>query len=524
MSTTSIADDAAGGDANPSRTYRLGGQTRTRGVLRGRSRAQLGLLVAAVAGAALLLLMIRSIWLLAGFALVALLGTLMSRHRTLEGEPWSGWVLEWARARAARYSGADRYAPDAARPVRPVPAELGRVEFTAAEAGDGSRLAVTEHPAAAGAGAYLSVVIELRGGGEGLRDQAARDRDAARFGRLTYGLSAPALPVDQVDLTTRVQPLTAEDFRAWARAHSDPDAPAAARDNLLELADTVAAPGDQQHRRWLAQYDTWLVVRMSRAALADRLGVSGQQASPETIARAAFDTAGQVATAAEDAGFTVVRGLGPARLGALIRHLYDPSWGLHDDQGLTGPRDAWRPYQAQLRGLQVPSADGGAWWHATASVPQDGWPQDELGTRWLAPLVTDRAGPDGQPVVRTVTSQFRFLPRRAAQRQAQAGLTLDRADMIKQHRKGQVSTGETEAQAGAAERVLADVLGQAAGCQPALRITASARSRAGLTAARERVDEAALSTGIHRLSWHDGRHHHAHLLTLPLARGIAKGC
>jgi hypothetical protein len=38
--------------------------------------------------------------------------------------------------------------------------------------------------------------------------------------------------------------------------------------------------------------------------------------------------------------------------------------------------------------------------------------------------------------------------------------------------------------------------------------------------ARLRVSAAAEDIGIDRLLWHDTRHHHAHLLTAPLARGM----
>ncbi|NHA02148.1 hypothetical protein G5V59_27605 [Nocardioides sp. W3-2-3] len=97
---------------------------------------------------------------------------------------------------------------------------------------------------------------------------------------------------------------------------------------------------------------------------------------------------------------------------------------------------------------------------------------------------------------------------------------MDSASLHGQAKRGQVSTGETEEQASAAERVLSDLRSAAAGCLPAVRVLVSAGSPQELEDARSVVEGAADEMEIQRLRWYDKAHDLAMFTVLPLGRGV----
>ncbi len=498
-------------DAPVERTSLLGGEMRPRRMFGSLSITQICVLGAAGLLGVFLLVTTQSFVVLGVECLVALGVRWAWRRRTRDEESWLDTLTEAARLKAAEYSGADRYQPPRESAMRPVPQELGRVQFASAAAAEGAApLAVADHTAPHDG--YLSTVVEIVGGGDGLRDTRETNATAAGFGGLLYALATPGMPVAQIDVSTRVLPMPSDAYQQWAAEHIDPYSPAVTRENLVDLAARVGHAGETYH--------SWMTLRMPREDLAARAARSGGS-GPEAILEAAWEVTAEVARRAGDAGLVVRGGLGPARLGALVRNLYNPDWGLTDITGMESPRDGFQPYVAHRRGLFVPTSgeldsDTG-WWHATASVPRDGWPMTAVGSRWLEALVTGIT----PATVRTITAQFRLVSAQSAREQAAFANTLDQAEIRSEAKSGKVSTGVNEAQASASARVLDDVVNKAAGCHPALRVTVSAPSWPGLVAARERVHNAALDDAqLNRLRWHDTRHHHAHLLTLPFARGI----
>lgn len=489
------------------RTSVLGGHARPRRLFGALSTPQLALLAVAGALAVILLVLTRSLLVLVAEALIAVGLRWVWRHRGRDEQPWVQTGLESVRAVVAARTGADRYDPPASTAPRPLPREMGRTRFATASVADGEpELAVVDHLDEA----ELSTVVEIVGGGDGLREIRDINRGGVAFGHLLYSLAGPDLPVTQIDVSTRVLPAPHELYEQWADEHLDPGAPEPLAANLRELAELAAARSET--------YRSWLTVRCSRAGLAQQVARQGLAPNPERCAEQALHTTSEVARLATDAGFDVRTGLGPRRLGALVRHLYHPSYGIEDLTEISGPRDGFQPYTARrLReGMCVPGPQH-TWWHATASVPRDGWPLHPVGMRWLEALVTDIT----PATVRTVTAQFQLTSQRAAREHAAHAHTLDQAEVHADQSTGRISTGVNEAQANASARVLDDLVEHAAGCRPAVRVTVSAPSAPELAEARRRVHTAAVGGGnLQRLSWHDTRHHHAHVVGLPFGKGL----
>ncbi len=492
------------------RVCRLGGETRNRGFVGAASTMRLIAFSILLVIGLVLLTLTKSPWVLAGEVVAALVVWWTLSRRTDTGDAWTGTLSDELRWRWARRRGGDRFDPDGYA-TRALPLEVGPVRFMAVSPFEGGpELALVRHDLD-----YVTTVIEVIGGGEGIREIAQTNTFGARFGQFLSRLARPDLPVDQVDVATRVLPVHAAEYEEWIAARLRPDLSPELRTSMTDLTQQAAWSGEA--------YRTLITVRMPYDGLVAKTARRGVEIGPESIAETAFEVTGEVSRAAARAGLKVRAGLGPKRLGALIRHLYVPSVPMDDLTGLEGARDGFVPYDAgcprHRLGFEAFGPDGSTWWHATATIPRDGLPMGDVGVRWLECLVTDV----NPPVIRTVSSQFRLIPKHEARTRAAVALTADRAAIIKDENRGVVSTGEKEAQASVPQQVLVDLLhADAAGCEPALRVTVSAPTYQGLLTARETIDTAAQDGGVTKVSWHDTRHHQAHALTLPFAKGIAR--
>lgn len=486
----------------------LGGESRTRGMFGSLSLARGLVLVVLVVLALIVLVVTQSIWLLALFAIVTITLYLVLQRRTADGEPWTETLSDELRWRVARRQGWDRYDPlEAGR----TPLETGSLRFVGVSATEtGRELSVTFHGLE-----YATTVLEVVGGGDGMREMLQTNAAGARFGRLLARLARPDLPVDQVDFSTRVLPVRPDDYTEWIQSRLAPGIRPELADSMNDLAEQAAWSGEA--------YRSWITIRMPRSALVEKSARTIGRTDEEAVAETAFDTTAAVARAAVQAGLTVRAGMGPRHVGALIRHLYLPSYGFDDQTDIAGARDGFTAYDAtgpgHRLGFEAVDQDGTTWWHATMTVPRDGLPLAPVGVRWLECLVTDV----NPPVLRTVTSQFRLVPKREARTRAATALTMDQAAIRKDARRGVVSTGEKEAQATVPQMVLDDLLHEdAAGAEPLVRVTVSAPSLEELVSAREVLESAAQDGGITRVRWHETRHQQAQIFSLPLGKGVAR--
>jgi hypothetical protein len=502
-----VASGGAAAGSDGGRGCLLGGESRRRGVLG--SWGPKALLAAGAYGVVAVLVMVtaKSLAALVVLAAVPAAAWVISQRVTSEGDAWLARHRDRLVAVLGARTGASRYRPQVAADGRVVlPRELGRVEFLGVAPIRGrAELAVVRHGTQ-----YLSTTLEVIGGGDGLREPAETDRLGVRFGRLLYAVSRPDVPVDQLDLSTRVIPVAPGEYHTWVEEHLNPQAGPVLAANLRDLAGRVQAAGEA--------YRTFLTLSMPLGELSRRAALRGP-VDADGLAQAAYEATGQVAREAARQGLQVRQGLTPRRLAGLIRHLYAPSYGIDDAGDLDSPRQAWPPYTAHRDAVQVHGADGSTWWHATASVPRDGWPLRPVGVRWLETLVTEV----NPRVIRTITVQHRLLPKVQTRQRAALANTLDQAEVLAQQKRGRVSTGEREAQAAGSALVLHDLLYEsAAGDRPQLRVTVTAGSRAELVTARQQIEAAMQDSDITRVRWYDHRHHHALLLTLPLGRGIKR--
>jgi type IV secretory pathway TrbD component len=489
------------------RTCRIGGETRRRGVLGPLRGGVLAFALAAGAVGLLMILLTRSWLVLLGELAVVALVALAMQRRTAAGDPFLATVRDGVRRRVARRTRADQFVQAVDDNGRvSVPREVGSVDFLGVTTAErGPELAIVRRPQ------YVSTVLEVAGGGDGLLPTRETNAFGLRFGRFLATLARPEIPVDQIDLSTRVTTTSPANYEKWLADHASPHSSQAQLADLYNLAGNVAADGEE--------YRTFMTVCMPITALgaaARRAGGEGL----EGIAEAAFETTRQVVLEAKRSGLRVRHGLTQRQLAGLIRHLYVPDMPIDAIGDLASPRQAFVPYTAYDRYLETQSPSGVDWYHATATVPRDGWPLREVGVRWLEALVTDIT----PSTIRTVTTQHRLVPKSVMRTKAALALTLDEADLLKQEKRGQVSTGEREAQKAGSSQLLNDLLhAGAAGDQVTLRVTVSAPSPVDLDEARDRLTSAALANAdFSRIKWLDGRHHHGHLLTLPLGRGVKR--
>src|SRR5699024_10201794 len=191
-------------------------------------------------------------------------------------------------------------------------------------------------------------------------------------------------------------------------------------ENTENLVDTAGAVSDQ--------YRTFITLAMPRA---DVRRAMGPTASPtrESLALEAHTHAGRAAQLLTAAGFDVVGGLRPRRLGALIRHLYAPSWSAGDLRGIGSAVDGFQPYQTVDDAVAVlDETHDVTWYHASAKVPATMWPASITGSQWMQRLVTGLAPDDKPSVVRAVTTSYRLTTPAQARRQTQQEILADASD------------------------------------------------------------------------------------------------
>ncbi|WP_327072037.1 SCO6880 family protein [Kitasatospora sp. NBC_01302] len=491
------------------RTYVLGGETRRRTLFAGVTGRQLIGAGAFVLVWMLLLLATRSLVVLLGGIALGAAAVGVSRRKTITGESWTASLRDragfrWARRRRA---GAPEFVPGLA-----LPAEVGeiRVLAYAPPTTPQSPMAIVhhkDHRRGSWSTGHLTATFEIQGAGDGLLPTRAVNTAGLLFERLLGGLASAEIPVDQLDIATRVLPVHPSAYRQHMSGLVVASAPARLRQSMAELS-TFAAGNTEEYR-------SFVTLRIPLAHLAAT--ISGA-ADLERIAEETFETVGEVVRRVDGAGYRLRAVLGPRRLGALIRHLHDPDMDMDTLDGIGTVADGWGQVRHAER--QFVRIEGAArdWYHAVATVPRDAWPAQPVNARFMEHLVT-RVNP---ATIRTVQSQFRLVPKARAREIARIGLTYDRAAQREQQRKKQVSTGETEASMSASRRVLNDLLQPVvAGVYPSVRVMVSAPSDPDLLdAARRRLTSAAEDGGITRLDWQDYRHHKAMITTLPMGRGV----
>ena len=492
--------------ATQERTYVLGGETRRRGLFAASFR-QIAVGGVFLAVWMLALLETHSVVVLVLGLVIGLVLMFLAQRRTALGESWVGKVWDSAAFRVSTRGGEPDFVPGAS-----LPAEVGEVRMLAyaPPSRPQAPMAIIHHKdnrRRSWATGHLTATFEIRGGGDGLLPVRSINTSGMLFERLLGGLASAEIPVDQLDICTRILPVHPDAYREHMRGLVVPGTPKRVQQSMRELSN--AAAGNTE------EYRSFATVRIPLAHLT--AGISGT-ADLDRVAEETFAVLGEVIRRVDGAGYRTQHVLGPRRLGALIRHLHDPDVGIDTQDGISTVADGWG-YNRWAGGQWV-KIEGAArdWYHSVAHVPRDSWPTQTVNARWMEHLVT-RVNP---ATIRTVNAQFRLVPKAKARSLARVGLTYDTADSRDERKKGQVSTGEVEASMTASRRTLYDLLRPVvAGVYPTVRIMISAPDDPELlTAARRRVTSAAEDGGITRLAWEDNRHHKALITALPMARGV----
>lgn len=487
------------------------------------------IVIAAVLAAGGLLVVVSRGWgselapglLLAGVLVLALLLYVLLWIPT---DPDSVSVLramaDWVRSGRSRRRRWGSWTPTAALPV---PRAVGEIAVlgVAQRDGDAEQAIVRHSPIDDTARAtrrrlpraVFTTTLEIGGRGDGQRHPSDLAEDAARLEMLLSRIAQTHMPIDEVQVTVRAMPGLPRGYREQLLGSVSPQLSGSLLgDNTEDLADIAATVSDQ--------YRTFVTMAMPTTQLRRAMGPT-VRATRELLAAEAHTQAGRVAQLFTAAGFDVVGGLGPRRLGALMRHLYAPSWGVDDLTDIGSALDGFQPHDTVEDALAVvDSTHDVTWYHATAQVPATMWPASITGTQWMRGFVTDMV-PDEEPsVVRAVTTSYRLVTPAEARRRTQSEILADATSSIAESHR--ITDGAADQQASSGFNRMQELADGAAGALVSTRVLVTSPSLDGLWHARQQVDEAAASMAVDWLRWADDRPADAMVWSLPLCRGIVR--
>lgn len=442
-----------------------------------------------------------------------LLYALLRQPLNIERDPWTVRVARAARTRRVAAAGREAFTPGDRMPF---PRPVGDILIMGVSRTEQSpEQVVVRHSTTGSKGVYFTATVEIEGRGDGLRPVSDALREDSALERALNVLAENRSPVDELSLMARAMPGLPESYKDQVRARRGPD-----------LDQTMLAENIEQRLLNLDHvsdnYRMFATISIREEAIhswADRrLGGTDR----ETICQAVYSQIGEVADLLNAAGFRVVQGLGPRRFGALIRHLYLPSWSIDDLAGLRAARDGFPAYpQPMVEALQVP--DWGRdvlWYHSTGTIAPHGWPADPVTSRWMLPAVGQMFDANTESAIRTITSSWRLLTRRESQKEMAEQLLNTMTQVVRD--RGRVTTGEDQEQVDLGQQVLADLRHQASGVLPSVRVTCSAPSQAGIAEARGLVESSMSDMNVDAFRWCDGRQADAMILSLPLGRGLPR--
>lgn len=488
-------------------TYWLGGIPARRWVTRRQVLTYVGLGVAAVA-VLMLVLVTRSPIMIVALAVVLFAAFLLWQHPDASGGQWiRSAILEGTRSVLARWGRWDEYSPGVDRR----PWLLGDMRVVGVAGSDGGpELCLID------AEDTYTAVLELNGMSAGVLSDMIQDQAELGLAEVLDALCDHRQPVSQVDFITQAVParVAADQYLEWTKQRMSPKTTSPAERSMLELADWMKST---------TEYRSWAVLRMPISELRAKARAAGLKITPESIAETALDTVGEATRLMIHHGIGVRAGLTPTQVAAVIRGLLWPGFSVDDTSGIDGFWDAWPGFEPADRGrglvTYLDRDSDQRWYHATAVVPRDGFPADKVAGRWL-----DGAALEADVTHRVVAVQFALLPHRQARDLARDQVTSARTRIIRSRRRGQVSTGEDEADESLAAAVMGDITRRGrGGVIPVVRVMVSSPSLWELRQDREAMHiQAERRLQVRTLSWTDGRHGPGVLSVLPLGIGVKR--
>lgn len=494
-------------------TYRIGATKAQRSFMFGLSTFGTAVFGSAFAASLILMIFVRSYVLLAALAVaLGMLYVLLRIPKNPRHQQLGLRVLHARRARRARRKGWSAFTPSESTPYpRPV-GEMVMLGVAKIE-GDPEQGILRQSPIHH-EGSVFTTTLEIQGRGDGQQPAFELLADAGRLEALLTRLAQRNVPIDEISFMTRARPGLPKGYRAASLASIAENLRGTRMASNHELLlDILTATSDQ--------YRTFVTVAMPTTELAKKIG-RHEAATPERLAQEAHSQVGRLSNFLDTAGFKTVSGLGPRRLGALVRHLYAPSWDLDDLGGVDSFRDGFLPYPASSEPemLVVPDElHDVTWYHSTARIDATDWPPEIHTTRWMQPLVMDLVPDDEPSVIRTVTTSYRLMSRAETLEETQSQIVTDAASTPD---AGKVTDGSTSRQVSTGFDRINDLQNGAAGVKISTRVTCSSPSIDAAFEARTQVNERLSEMGIDDVNWLDGRQADAFVLSLPLCRGIAR--
>ena len=496
-------------------THVIGRKTRRHSVLFGLNKAGLVVMAAYLAGAlaALVLLEMRPSLAVIALLLGVVVYMFARNPQNAEKEPVWRMTVDWAQATWTRMAKLDAFTQSDALPV---PRPVGDVLMLAvAPVETGPEQLVVRHSPTGMRGAYFTATLEIEGRGEGVRSAMDYWRDVVALERVMNKLAERRVPVDEISIMVRALP----------------GLPSAYKDEVWDMTDKnlVDTPMGRNIRQrfynldgWSDMYRMYVTVSMPEEALGRAVAAQGRRVDREALTDGALLWLGKVGDQLESAGFAVVGGLGPRRFGALLRHLYAPSFDIDDLSGIVSAMDGFRNYPQPLtRSLAVPDYQHDVvWHHATGVIAPYGWPASDVTSRWMLPAVAQMFDDDVESVIRTITTTWRLVDRRQAQQLLKADMTNVQTEMARA--ADEFTGGESADQHKHGSRIATDLRNQAHGVIPSIRVTCSAPSKVASDVARDLVEATMSDMAVDAFEWCDGRQADAMILSLPLGRGIPR--
>jgi hypothetical protein len=338
-----------------------------------------------------------------------------------------------------------------------------------------------------------TAVAAVRGGTFTLLDPGEQAQRALAWGALLAGLGREGTPVARVQWLHRTRPMCRPELDRVAAPAPGGGWAAAAASYLGLLGE---AGGELVHR------DMLVAVAVPAPA---RRRAAGHEVLLRELAA--------VQAAADAAGVELAGWLPPRLLAAAIRTAYAPASlpavaARDDEPGTAGVRpDLAGPGGAEERWRCWRSDDA---WHATYWIAE--WPRIEVPVDVLTPLLA-QAG-----CAHTVSVLAEPVSARAALREARAARATDVADAELRARLGQLAGARDEAQAGAAERLDAELAAGHAVYRFTGTVTVTAATLTELDGGCAEVEQAAARCHLDLRRLY-GQQAEAFTWTLPLARG-----
>lgn len=379
---------------------------------------------------------------------------------------------------------------------------------------------------------YLSVAFSVSGQLRGIQSATAVEDAMERWGKFQAGLGRLSSLASGVQTLTRVLPPDSARHEAWVKSQLQPVPPIQTGDGDAAYRANLARQG---HIEALRSYDH-LLRMLSRGSM-----VSRHYVVVTWMVDAAFTAAAAVLGPGTDgwrslmsseiasisrrlqaAGLGQVQVLTARQTASVIRNMQHPDWPIDQaaDIDPTAFGLASDP-AAAAHHVHSPGPDGQVrdWYHATAQVDPASIATGARTALWLLPALTTMKA----PIIRTVSITRTMVPAGQAKRAAREDVTADRADQLRQAKRGQIADEDTEVRLSAAKRRRQDLAPGSghAGVEYLINVTVSARTPDALTNARRVMAETFdTALGIEGLVWLDSYQPAASGLTWPLARGL----